>query len=61
MERNTNQQLPPTTEQKPTRVKITVDHTFGEDDFIELFTDYIAGKIQSNPITEQKNTPDMTA
>ena len=47
-------------EQK-TRTKIIVDHTFGEGDFMELFTDYIAGKIQSNSITEQKNTPEMTA
>ena len=60
MERNINQQLPPTTEPKPTRTKIIVDHTFGEGDFMELFTDYIAGKIQSHPITEQKNTPEMT-
>ncbi len=61
MERNTTQQLPTTTEQKPTRPKIIVDHTFGEGDFMELFTDYIAGKIQSHPIIEQKNTPEMTA
>lgn len=47
-------------EQK-TRTKIIVEHTFGNGDFVELFTDYIAGKIQSNPITEQKNTPEMTA
>lgn len=61
MERSTNQQLPPATEQKPTRTKIIVDHTFGEGDFMELFTDYIAGKIQSHHITEQKNTPELTA
>ena len=47
-------------EQK-TRTKIIVEHTFGNGDFVELFIDYIAGKIQSNPITEQKNTPEMTA
>ena len=47
-------------EQK-TRTKIIVDYTFGEGDFIELFTDYIVGKIQSYPVTKQKNTPDMTA
>ena len=47
-------------EQK-TRTKIVVEHTFGEGDFMELFTDYIAGKIQSHSISEQKNTPEMTA
>ena len=44
-----------------TRTKITVERTFGEGDFMELFTDYIAGKIQANHIIEQKNTPEMTA
>ena len=47
-------------EQK-TRTKIIVEHTFGNGDFMELFTDYIAGKIQSHSISEQKNTPEMTA
>ena len=47
-------------EQK-TRTKIIVDHIFGEGDFMELFSDYIAGKFQSNSIAEQKNTPDMSA
>ena len=61
MKKTTIQQVVSSTEQKSTRVKITVDHTFGEGDFMELFTDYIAVKIQANPIIEQKNTPDMTA
>ena len=47
-------------EQK-TRTKIIVEHTFGNGDFMELFTDYIADKIQSHSISEQKNTPEMTA
>ena len=61
MERTTIQQSVSSDHQKPTRAKIIVDHAFGEGDFMELFTDYIAGKIQANPIIEQKNTPDMTA
>ena len=61
MQRTTNQQPVSHVQQKSTRTKIIVDHTFGEGDFMELFTDYITGKIQSNPITKQKNTPEMTA
>ena len=59
MKENITRNIEPA-EQK-TRIKIIVEHSFGEDDFMELFTDYIADKIQSHPITEQKNTPDMTA
>jgi len=61
MERTTIQQSVSLDHQKPTRTQIIVDHTFGEGDFMELFTDYIAGKIQANPIIEQKNTPEQTA
>jgi len=61
MQRTTNQQPVSHVQQKSTRTKITVERTFGEGDFMELFTDYIAGKIQSHPINEQKNTPEMTA
>ena len=61
MQRTTNQQPVSHVQQKSTRTKIIVEHSFGEDDFMELFTDYIAGKIQSHPINEQKNTPEMTA
>lgn len=46
---------------KPMKTKILVEHSFGDDDLMELFSDYVAEKIRSGITESEKKTKEMTA
>ena len=46
---------------RPMKAKILVERSFGNGNFMELFTDYVAGKIRSNTVESVKNDKEMTA
>lgn len=46
---------------KPMKTKIIVEHSFGNGDFMELFSDYVAEKIRSGITETEKKTEEMTA
>lgn len=46
---------------KPMKTKIIVEHSFGNGDLMELFSDYVAEKIRSGITETEKKTEEMTA
>ena len=46
---------------KPMKTKIIVEHSFGNSDLMELFSDYVAEKIRSGITETEKKTEEMTA
>lgn len=45
----------------PMKTKIIVEHSFGNGDLMELFSDYVAEKIRSGITETEKKTEEMTA
>ena len=43
------------------KTKIIVEHSFGNGDLVELFSDYVAEKIRSGITETEKKTEEMTA
>lgn len=61
MERKQKQSEEPVQQPKPMKTKILVEHSFGNGDLMELFSDYVAEKIRSGITESEKKTKEMTA
>ena len=56
-----NQEAELVQQPKPMKTKIIVEHSFGNSDLMELFSDYVAEKIRSGITETEKKTEEMTA
>lgn len=61
MEMKQNQEAELVQQPKPMKTKIIVEHSFGNSDLMELFSDYVAEKIRSGITETEKKTEEMTA
>ena len=61
MEMKQNQGAELVQQPKPMKTKIIVEHSFGNSDLMELFSDYVAEKIRSGITETEKKTEEMTA